>query len=78
MNLGGAELIVLVVVAVALFGPTLIAFWLGYTLGKRKAAEEPPAPELEPELEPEPEPAPTAPVPTAPEPPTAPQEATDR
>ena len=36
-GLGGAEAGVILVIVVVLFGPTLIAFWLGYTLGRKKS-----------------------------------------
>lgn len=37
-GLGGAEFLILMVIVVVLFGPTLIAFWLGFTLGRKKAS----------------------------------------
>jgi hypothetical protein len=56
-GVGPIELIVVLIIVVALFGPTLIAFWLGYTVGKRRSQPAPP-------------PQPQPPAPAAPETPT--------
>jgi Sec-independent protein translocase protein TatA len=39
VGFGPAELIIVALILLVLFGPTLVAFFLGYTLGKKKAAE---------------------------------------
>jgi hypothetical protein len=39
MNIGGTELLVIAVLALLLFGPSLLAFWFGYVLGQRKSVE---------------------------------------
>lgn len=36
-GVGPIELVIIVIIVVALFGPTLIAFWLGFTLGRRSS-----------------------------------------
>lgn len=38
---GPAEGLIVLVFVLVLFGPTLVAFWLGYLLGKKKSAETP-------------------------------------
>lgn len=38
MPIGGSEIILLLVIVVVLFGPTIAAFWLGFTLGKKKSS----------------------------------------
>ena len=38
MSIGGSEIVLLLVIVVVLFGPTIAAFWLGFTLGKKKSA----------------------------------------
>ncbi len=38
MSIGGSEIVLLVVIVVVLFGPTIAAFWLGFTLGKKKSS----------------------------------------
>jgi len=40
-GLGSAEAGIILVVALVLFAPTLVAFWVGYTMGQRKSASEP-------------------------------------
>lgn len=42
-GVGPIELVVLAIIVMVLFGPTLIAFWLGFTLG-RKSTTPPDAP----------------------------------
>lgn len=55
LGLGGTELLFLLGIVLVLFGPTLLAFWLGYTVGKNRApGAQPPAPA--------PAPAPDAPT----------------
>jgi hypothetical protein len=45
MGVGPIELVIVGVVLVMLFGPALFAFWLGYTMGKkRRPGEAPGAP----------------------------------
>lgn len=39
MGVGPTELAIISLVVVVLFGPTLLAFWIGYLLGKRRAVE---------------------------------------
>ena len=41
LGLGGAEAGVILIIVVVLFGPTLIAFWVGYTLGRKKSDGQP-------------------------------------
>ncbi len=43
MNIGGTEFLIIAALALLLFGPSLLAFWLGYVMGQRKTAEEPPS-----------------------------------
>lgn len=35
MGVGPLEILIVVFIVVVLFGPTLIAFWLGFTLGRK-------------------------------------------
>jgi hypothetical protein len=35
VNVGGSEILIIAVVALLLFGPSLLAFWLGYILGRK-------------------------------------------
>ena len=42
MSVGGVELVILVIVVLFLFGPTLLAFWLGYSIGRKKGGDERP------------------------------------
>ncbi len=83
MSLGGGEIIVLFLLVLVLFGPALVAFWLGYTLGRRRTTEapSPASAEITPAAEPHAEdtkspaasiaPAPaSAPAPARPEEPT--------
>lgn len=51
MSVGGVEVIILAVVVVLLFGPTLLAFWLGYNLGKKRSTTEEAATPPEPDGE---------------------------
>jgi Sec-independent protein translocase protein TatA len=39
MNIGGSELLIIAVLALLLFGPSLLAFWFGYILGQRKTED---------------------------------------
>jgi Sec-independent protein translocase protein TatA len=41
-SIGATEILILLVIAAFLFGPTLLAFWLGYTIGKKRSTEAPP------------------------------------
>jgi len=43
MGIGPVEGLIVFVILVMLFGPTLIAFWLGYTLGKKRSVTQPDA-----------------------------------
>jgi hypothetical protein len=45
MGLGPIEGVALAAIVFVLFGPTLLAFWLGYTLGRRKDDSGPTPPE---------------------------------
>lgn len=48
LGLGATELLIILGIVLVLFGPTLFAFWLGYTIGKKqptKARSSVPAPE---------------------------------
>ena len=38
-GLGPTEIVIVGLILLVLFGPTLVAFFLGYTLGKKKGAE---------------------------------------
>lgn len=59
MNIGSGEFLIIAGLALLLFGPSLIAFWLGYVFGQRKREEseglaatespEPPRPAAEPD-----------------------------
>ena len=40
-GVGSTEFVIIIGIALVLFGPTLIAFWLGYTLGKKRGDETP-------------------------------------
>ncbi len=40
-GVGSTEFVIIIGIALVLFGPTLIAFWLGYTLGKKRGDEAP-------------------------------------
>lgn len=42
MGMGPAEIFIIGIIVLVLFGPTLVAFFIGYTLGKKKGAESPP------------------------------------
>ena len=37
MNVGGSEFLIIAALALLLFGPSLIAFWFGYVLGRKKS-----------------------------------------
>ncbi len=39
MNIGGSEFLVIALLALFLFGPSLLAFWFGYVLGQKKGEE---------------------------------------
>ncbi len=39
MSIGGSEFLIIALVALLLFGPSLLAFWFGYILGQRKREE---------------------------------------
>jgi Sec-independent protein translocase protein TatA len=39
MNIGGSEFLVISLLALFLFGPSLLAFWFGYVLGQKKGEE---------------------------------------
>jgi Sec-independent protein translocase protein TatA len=43
LGVGSTELLILVVIALMLFGPTLFAFWLGYTVGKKRTSNAQPS-----------------------------------
>lgn len=47
-GLGPAELVIIILVVLALFGPTLIAFWLGFTLGRKSSTSTPTAEDATP------------------------------
>lgn len=51
MTVGGPEIVILLLVLVFLFGPALLAFWLGFTLGRKSSSE---ATSRAPQSEPEP------------------------
>jgi Sec-independent protein translocase protein TatA len=40
MSIGGSEFLIIAVVALLLFGPSLLAFWFGYVLGQKKRDED--------------------------------------
>jgi len=40
-GVGAAELLILIAIAVILFGAPVLTFLIGYTLGKKKAGSEP-------------------------------------
>ncbi len=40
MNVGGSEILIIAALALLLFGPTIVAFWLGYVIGQRKKDED--------------------------------------
>ncbi len=44
--MGPTEAIIILLIVLVLFGPTLVAFFVGYSLGKKKAA--PPVPSASP------------------------------
>jgi len=39
MNIGGSEFLVIALLALFLFGPSLLAFWFGYILGQKKGED---------------------------------------
>lgn len=77
-GVGPVEFVIIVTVLVMLFGPTLLAFWLGFVLGRKKNAPrvrsvDRPAPVPSASPTPASDAAPEA----APEPATSDQEPTD-
>jgi Sec-independent protein translocase protein TatA len=38
-GLGGGELLIIAAIVALLFGPTIVAFWIGYTMGRNRASE---------------------------------------
>lgn len=41
LGLGTTELLIILGIVLVLFGPTLFAFWLGYTIGKKQPTKAP-------------------------------------
>ena len=41
---GLPEIIIIVLVALLLFGPAALTFWLGYTMGSNRSPQTPPTP----------------------------------
>jgi len=74
VGVGAAEAVIIVLIVLVLFAPTVIAFFVGYTLGQRKGGESaekaPPASaEARTPLEPHAAAGPLTPEPSTPEPP---------
>ena len=44
-GIGSGELVIILGIAFLLFGPTLLAFWLGYVMGQKRVGS-PPADEV--------------------------------
>jgi Sec-independent protein translocase protein TatA len=38
-GLGGAEVLIIAAAVILLFGPSLVSFWIGFTLGRKTTAE---------------------------------------
>ena len=68
MGIGPTEIFIIAVILLVLFGPTLVAFFVGYTLGKRRGAQPSAATSTAPVLLAEVEPPGAAEPPSAPAP----------